>query len=490
MPDELDQTPLQVNALPTDLQRLRNILYSDHARRLEQQLADMTTRLDDLHANLIERSDQQAAQLATVAADFHTRIQSAQTFVTEQQHELHTAFEARTAVVLESMTTQNADMRSELIARNDRLATALAEIRMQLQVAQTALADRITRDTAALQQHLDRSDQDQAARLEHVESSWLARLDRLEAALTAWLEVLQSATHQRFDQQAAQLEALQQTLSAQLMALAGTQRQIVQRLDQHSASLVETHRLLLDSVTRLTRLLDDQREVLRATVLDHVQQHEATWLTAQQAQFDSTVRLADRLNAQARANYDELNRRVDKITARLERASNDEHSTRRKSPTRPKLDASAAWADDIRSWRPCAKDPKLAAKFVRFMQRAIEQLPDRAKQAAWFGVHTDRITLTVGNLVLASITARERSVALLVDRDWDQVARLTEAHTPLGWHVIGWSQLARLNDAKQVWLKYQSAADKIWDAPAARLVIKRNLRHKRRVSTLFSGNRA
>jgi hypothetical protein len=148
------------------------------------------------------------------------------------------------------------------------------------------------------------------------------------------------------------------------------------------------------------------------------------------------------------------------------------------------IDESGKWAADLARWKRLHADPRLARHFIRFFRLALERLPERAWRAAWFGVHADRITLTVGNVLLAGVSAPDRTIWLLVDRAWDADAKSTQRYTPLGWRVRAWAQAAALNRSRRAWNSYAAAVEKMWDSPASRAKIERNLIHKRRAHAL------
>jgi hypothetical protein len=163
------------------------------------------------------------------------------------------------------------------------------------------------------------------------------------------------------------------------------------------------------------------------------------------------------------------------------RAGRAAHADRRLDRDR---DENTRWAQAIAQWAPLADRPRAARQIVRFFQHAFEWLPEETLPVAWFGVHPTHISLTVGTLVLASV-ATDQTAMLLTDRAWDKVSKQTAHYVPLGWKVVKWRELAKLNRATGSWPRYQAAAAKVWSTPAARTVIKRNLAHKRRLSSLL-----
>lgn len=480
MPDEPKNPVVQRDPSPSELQRLRNILYADHASRVEAQIEALHTRLTNLQHDLLATLGAQTATLDATAAAHQAAIQT-----DIDNRSLHHA----------AQLTAATDHLQHQVEQAARAHTA------QLVAAQTTLSSHVDRHIAAVHQQLEQVDAAQADRLTVVQAGLLAeikqtadavrqQIDQLAHDQALRFDALLAGLNERFDQQAAQLTARADQLTA-------TQQDILKRLDQHAANLAETHRVLIDGLSRLTRQIDEQQQVLRSTLLEHMQQHEATWITAQQELLSSSVKITQQLNSQAQAHYIELSRRLDKLDTKFTRRQTEPRQPPAPPsppgapplPVRPAVSTAGKWADEIRQWRHFDQQSALAERFVRLFQRAIEQLPDQTRQAAWFGVHADRISLTVGNIALASVSANDQSIQLLVEADWDQAAGLTQNYTPLGWKVFAWKRAAALNRAKHVWLSYEAAAVKVWDAPIARTVIKRNLIHKRRVRSLLSAGR-
>ena len=158
--------------------------------------------------------------------------------------------------------------------------------------------------------------------------------------------------------------------------------------------------------------------------------------------------------------------------------------SRSKRAARRAIDESGKWAADLARWKRLRGNPRLARHFIRFFRLALERLPEHAWQAAWFGIHSDRITLTVGNILLAGVSAPDQTVWLLVDQAWDADAGATRRYTPLGWRVRSWAQAAALNRSRRAWNAYATAVEKMWDSPASRVEIERNLIHKRKARAL------
>jgi len=205
---------------------------------------------------------------------------------------------------------------------------------------------------------------------------------------------------------------------------------------------------------------------------------------AQTAQLQAThealtrqlKRLATNFRSQVKALRADISRHFDRLSA--------EQAERARSPQAElgaprSVKESSRWADAIRRWKHVEPDPKVAQALVTFFRLAFEWLPEQSYQAAWFGVHADHISLTVGNIQLASASAATRQVQLLVDQRWHKPAKSTRKYIPLGWRVRSWTRLADWTTSPQVWTSYAAAAEKVWATPHARAVIRRNLARKR-----------
>ncbi len=143
------------------------------------------------------------------------------------------------------------------------------------------------------------------------------------------------------------------------------------------------------------------------------------------------------------------------------------------------------WIDQIALWLPESADDHLRKEAVKFFEAAIRHLPEQVAKEVWFGVHNDRISLTIGNIWLASLYRRGRKheIWLLVDRQWDLDARSTQKYVPLGWRITALENLPDLNADSSVWEAYKQAAEKVLHAPIARTVISKNLLRKQKLQT-------
>lgn len=181
-------------------------------------------------------------------------------------------------------------------------------------------------------------------------------------------------------------------------------------------------------------------------------------------------------------------------TQRLQQANRKLHNAGKKLrgnrivSTQPVIESrsySGGWVKQIKEWKMLKSSPKLAEEVVRFFQLAFARLPERTLKQAWFGVHSKYISLTVGNIWLASLSYKNKKIWLLVDDKWHETAPSTERYIPLGWWTCPLENLADLNQDPNIWESYAQAAEKIWESPISKLRIPKNLRNKQKVSILL-----
>ena len=94
--------------------------------------------------------------------------------------------------------------------------------------------------------------------------------------------------------------------------------------------------------------------------------------------------------------------------------------------------------------------------------------------------NSNYISLTVGNIWLASVWSARKSVWLIVDKKWDRSIGSTLRYIPLGWKIAPWHTLSQINASEQIWESYAVAAVKVLASPMSRLIIPKNLLNKER----------
>jgi hypothetical protein len=233
-----------------------------------------------------------------------------------------------------------------------------------------------------------------------------------------------------------------------------------------------------NEVKALVRIVDEW--------FSKAQMVDTNWLSGMQHAFTSNRAASDELQ--------EVDRRLRQIRDNLRGQKIILPKPKRLvAPAPSPIVQKEGWIRDIEQWSHIKFNAELSREFIRFFQLAFEWLPNKTWQEAWFGVHSDRISLTVGNIWLASVWAGKpkepvwapkRAAWLLVDDSWDDLAKSTQKYTPLGWKVRSWEQITDLNYSNEIWKSYASAAKKVWASPIAHLVIRKNLANKQRVCNL------
>jgi 5-methylcytosine-specific restriction endonuclease McrA len=149
------------------------------------------------------------------------------------------------------------------------------------------------------------------------------------------------------------------------------------------------------------------------------------------------------------------------------------------------------WVESTRVWAHAQKRPELAEDFVQFFRSAFKPIPDPAQ--ASFGVHSDRISLCIGNIWLAAIHPPRNCVFLLVDRILpackfhQEPAKSTQRYTPLYWlEAKPLEIITQVFATEGVFNSYAEACRKILDSPISRNIIPKNQVKKVRLRELLS----
>lgn len=160
------------------------------------------------------------------------------------------------------------------------------------------------------------------------------------------------------------------------------------------------------------------------------------------------------------------------------------------------------WERETTAWilRRRKATPELADAAVRYFERVFGHTAN--PEQAWFGVHTSRVSLTVGGIWLASVAASggdEKGLWLLVDQQplvegWEyRPARSTQGSiTPLNWGHAPDITLEALESAvgsAELWQAYERASRKIFNSPIATRAGSSSLtaKAKRRLSDFWTG---
>jgi len=145
------------------------------------------------------------------------------------------------------------------------------------------------------------------------------------------------------------------------------------------------------------------------------------------------------------------------------------------------------WRRAVREW-VSGEHPDLAEDIVQFFALAFR--PITYPEQAYFGVHSTRISLCVGNIWLAAFSGSRQEVWLLVERSFRYSkcefveARCTDRYMPLSWLVAPAEQAQRVLQSHDAWNSYAAACQKVLKAPISRCNIPRNQINKVRLSDL------
>lgn len=146
----------------------------------------------------------------------------------------------------------------------------------------------------------------------------------------------------------------------------------------------------------------------------------------------------------------------------------------------------------MRIWAEKRHAPEYADDFVLFFERAFVTPLKLYPNDAWFGVHSNVISLTVGNMWLAALASPPKCAYLIVEQDlrikklgyWE--IRSTLRYVPLGLQTAKpWELIRIMNKNERLWESYARGCELILQSPISRNVITRNLRRKARLNELY-----
>ncbi len=152
------------------------------------------------------------------------------------------------------------------------------------------------------------------------------------------------------------------------------------------------------------------------------------------------------------------------------------------------------WQAHTRAWIEKRGAKKLSDEFILFFEKSFAAPMKLYPNDAWFGVHANCASLTIGNMWLAAIASPPKCAYLIVERDLKMRGLgylpipSTLRYVPLGFVTAKpWELVRALNQDKRVWDSYARACELILQAPISRNVITRNLHRKARISELRGG---
>lgn len=149
------------------------------------------------------------------------------------------------------------------------------------------------------------------------------------------------------------------------------------------------------------------------------------------------------------------------------------------------------WQTQTRAWLEKRRIENFSDESILFFENAFQTPSKLYPRDAWFGIHGEYASLTIGNMWLAAIGTRPRCAYLIAERDLKMHGmgylpiRATFKYVPLGFLTVKeWGKLGALNQNKRVWDSYARACELILQSPISRNVITRNLHRKARLSEL------
>lgn len=147
------------------------------------------------------------------------------------------------------------------------------------------------------------------------------------------------------------------------------------------------------------------------------------------------------------------------------------------------------WRRAGREW-VSRKHSDLADDIVWFFALAFRPITCMYPEQTYFGVHSTRISLCVGNIWLAAFSGSRQEVWLLVERSFRDSkckfveARCTDRYMPLSWLVAPAEQAQRVLQSHAARHSYAAACQKVLEAPISQWNIPKNQTNKVRLSDL------
>lgn len=149
------------------------------------------------------------------------------------------------------------------------------------------------------------------------------------------------------------------------------------------------------------------------------------------------------------------------------------------------------WQTQTRAWLEKRGAKNLGDDFISFFEKSFAAPMQLYPHDAWFGVHAQCASLTIGNMWLAALASPPKCAYLIVEHDLKirgmgyLPIRSTLRYMPLGFVTAKpWELVRALNQEERVWASYARACELILQSPISRNVITRNLHRKARVSEL------
>lgn len=130
------------------------------------------------------------------------------------------------------------------------------------------------------------------------------------------------------------------------------------------------------------------------------------------------------------------------------------------------------WQTQTRAWLEKRRIENFSDEIILFFENAFQTPLKLYPRDAWFGIHGEYASLTIGNMWLAAIGTQPRCAYLIVERDLKMRGMgylpipSTFKYVPLGFLTVKeWGKLGALNQNKRVWDSYDPLDEFLDDFP-------------------------
>ena len=151
-----------------------------------------------------------------------------------------------------------------------------------------------------------------------------------------------------------------------------------------------------------------------------------------------------------------------------------------------------AWQVQVAAWAEKRGAGKLSQEFVTFFEKSFQPPLKLYPREAWFGIHSNCISLTIGNMWLSAVVVRPRMVWMMTEPNLSvkgfgsHPIPSTLRYAPLDAVTAEpWDRVRALNRQEQIWDSYARACELILQSPISRNVITRNLHRKSRLADMY-----
>lgn len=149
------------------------------------------------------------------------------------------------------------------------------------------------------------------------------------------------------------------------------------------------------------------------------------------------------------------------------------------------------WRKAIMETHRLKANEELARNIVRFFERVFMHLDDKSLEAAYFGVHNNCVSVTIGNIWIASVSFRSKHVYLLTEDTYYWSGEQISISATRRYSLLKWILTENMNplpilETPTAWISFCRAQKSVWESPISKLIIQKNNRNKIRVQELIS----